>query len=220
MVIPVNVGHPRSQKKLRARVEMADLVNAIENYQMDYHRFPVPTNEEAMAGASNEDFTYGGPELNAILGTGAATPLNNDVIAILADLTNFSNGQSTVNSNHVFNPQKVRYLNARFVGNTNDSGVGSDYVYRDPWGRPYIITMDLNGDKRCRDAFYRRHRVSRWEGAIGFDGLKNVSDTNGVSDLFEYHGDVMVWSLGPDGKADQSKPAHSPPNKDNVKSWQ
>ena len=80
--------------------------------------------------------------------------------------------------------------------------------------------MDLNGDSRCRDAFYRNHLVSRKNGATGYNGLTNLSDTNGTSNLFEYEGSVMVWSFGPDGKADASKPATSTPNKDNVVSWQ
>jgi hypothetical protein len=39
-------------------------------------------------------------------------------------------------------------------GDTNSPGVGTDLVYRDPWGNPYIITMDLNYDEMCKDAFY------------------------------------------------------------------
>jgi hypothetical protein len=33
-------------------------------------------------------------------------------------------------------------------------GVGTDLVYRDPWGNPYIITLDLNYDEKARDACY------------------------------------------------------------------
>ena len=34
-------------------------------------------------------------------------------------------------------------------------------VYRDPWGNPYIITMDLNYDEQCQDAFYCQQAVSQ-----------------------------------------------------------
>ena len=47
------------------------------------------------------------------------------------------------------------YLNATRPGDTNTPGVGPDGVYRDPWGNPYIITVDLNYDDKARDAFYR-----------------------------------------------------------------
>jgi hypothetical protein len=28
-------------------------------------------------------------------------------------------------------------------------------VFRDPWGNPYIITVDLDDDNKCKDAFSR-----------------------------------------------------------------
>ena len=46
------------------------------------------------------------------------------------------------------------------AGNTTSPGVGPDGVYRDPWGNPYIITIDLNYDDKARDAFYRNPTVS------------------------------------------------------------
>jgi len=36
---------------------------------------------------------------------------------------------------------------------------------------------------------------------------------------FEYRGSVMVWSLGPDGLADQNSAANAGANKDNIVSW-
>lgn len=147
------------------------------------------------------------------------TPLNADVIAAIMDITTFPNGAATINSNHNLNPQQIKFLAAKFVGSTNEPGVGPDLVCRDRWGHPYIISMDLNGDTRCRDAFYRRHLVSRANDALGFNGLMNGSNTNGMSDLFERQESVMVWSLGPDGKADITKPANVAPNRDNILSW-
>ena len=51
-------------------------------------------------------------------------------------------------------------------------GVGNDLVYRDPWGNPYIISMDLNYDDKCQDSFYCK-RVSSPGGSstAGFFGL-------------------------------------------------
>ena len=205
---------------MTARVEIADLVTAREAYKQDYGRYPVPTNIETAALASKADFTYGGPNLNAILGPGANTPLNRDVMAILMDITKCPDGTPTVNADHNLNPRQVKYLNAKLSGDTNSPGVGNDLVYRDPWGHPYIISLDLNGDNHCRDAFYKKQQVTRSNGSIGYNGLFNSSDTNGNNDAFELNRPVMVWSLGPDGKADGSKPSASPPNKDNILSWQ
>jgi hypothetical protein len=45
-------------------------------------------------------------------------------------------------------------------------------------------------------------------------------DTGGNSDNFRYHGKVMVWSAGPDGKIDPTVNATTGANKDNILSWQ
>jgi len=219
LILPVSRGPGRPPKVMQARVEISCIVGAIEQYRNVYGRYPVTTNVEIAALTAKEDFTCGGPLLNAVLGPGSVTPVNADVMAVLMDLTNHPNGTVTVNSNHNLNPQRIIFLNAKFSGDTNGPGVGTDLVYRDPWGHPYIITMDLNGDGRCRDAFYRNHSVSGTDGAMEFDGLTNVFNASGTNDLFEHQGRVMVWSLGLDGKADKAKPSTSPPNKDNVVSW-
>ena len=219
MMLPVlsPTGRPTPQRK--ARLQIRDIVTAIIAYHNDYGRYPVPTNIEARALASKTDFTYGGPELNRILGPGTATPVNADVIAVLMDFTNFPGGGPTVNSNHNLNPRQIAYLKAILTSHTNSPGVGIDLVYRDPWGHPYIITMDLNGDGRCRDAFYKKFAVSQQSGTVGFNGLTNAYTPSGRSDLFENSGGVMVRRWAHDGKADASLPATSPTNKDNVLSW-
>ncbi|HEY9509765.1 MAG TPA: hypothetical protein VIV82_07885 [Verrucomicrobiae bacterium] len=126
---------------------------------------------------------------------------------------------AVTNSDHNLNPLAIQFLNARRVPDSRSPGVGTDLVYRDPWGNPYMITMDLNGDGRCRDPFYRMRNVSRDHGAAGFNNITNCDDSLGQSDAFEYLGGVMVWSRGPDGKADRLKPANVSPNKDNVLDW-
>ena len=52
------------------------------------------------------------------------------------------------------NPQRISFLNAKLTGDVTSPGVGTDYVYRDPWGNPYIITLDANYDAaRAQDVF-------------------------------------------------------------------
>ncbi len=92
---------------------------------------------------------------------GNSISTNSDVIAILMDITNYPGSSSpTANANYQKNPQQTLFLNAKLVSNTNLPGVGPDLVYRDPWKNPYIITMDLNADNQCKDAFYSLHNVS------------------------------------------------------------
>jgi len=53
-----------------------------------------------------------------------------------------------------------------------------DYEIRDPWGRHYIITLDLTYDGMCRDVLYAFQTVSQLahNSTAGFYGLNNVKD--------------------------------------------
>ncbi|HEX7576599.1 MAG TPA: hypothetical protein VF430_01035 [Verrucomicrobiae bacterium] len=135
---------------------------------------------------------------------------NAEVIAILMNLTNYPGGGATVNANYQKNPQQTVFLSARMSGDTSSPGVGTDLVYRDPWGNPYVITMDLNYDELCEDAFYGLPTVSN----NNLTALIKAPDGN-----YAYRGKVMVWSAGPDGAIDKSNGAGTA-NKDNVLSWQ
>jgi hypothetical protein len=89
-------------------------------------------------------------------------------------------------------------------------------VFRDPWGNPYVITFDLNFDENCHDALYANSSVSQENEATGFNGLFNSINATGTSNDFQYRGGVMIWSLGPDKKADPKQKANVAPNKDNI----
>src|SRR5262249_12368985 len=100
---------------------------------------------------------------------------------------------------------------------------GKDLVYRDPWGNPYIISVDLNYDEKTRDGFYRRDKVSHISTqplpTVGYNGLTRRPTAPPNSNLFEAGAQVMVWSAGPDKMIDPTMPANTGANKDNVISW-
>jgi hypothetical protein len=50
-------------------------------------------------------------------------------------------------------------------------------------------------------------------------GLNGLT-TDGTPNNFQFHGTVMVWSAGPDGKIDSTDPATDWENKNNVLIWQ
>ena len=149
------------------------------------------------------------------------------------DLETFPNGDRTANYQHVKNPKQVKFLGAKMSGyNPSDalknppSGIDNTGIYRDPWGNPYIITMDTSYDDQCSDLYYCQKNVSQngVNATAGFNGLANAVDANGNGNHFYFHGKAMVWSAGPDGKIDDaslgSAPANKGFNKDNVLSWQ
>jgi prepilin-type N-terminal cleavage/methylation domain-containing protein len=223
MLLPVLSRVTNSAKKTKARLEANDIATAIQAYDSAYGRFPVSATAQ---GAANPDFTYGGTfqladGTSAQIGTqvpslGNSVLTNSEVIAILMDQTNYPGGGWTINTNYQKNPQQTIFLNAKMSGDTSSPGVGTDLIYRDPWGNPYLITMDLNYNEMCVDAFYGKNAIS----GGGLNGL--VQDPSATSpDNWAYRGKVMVWSAGPDGRIDNSGAANAiqGANKDNVLSW-
>jgi hypothetical protein len=224
----------------KAHIEVNDIATAIQGYDSAYGRFPVSPFVQGRAiidaklPPNNGDFTYGATladSTGTMAPRGTLTPgciTNSEVIGILMDYTNYPNNSgSTMNTNYERNPQKTIFLNAHMSGwdpsqtGTPLPGVGNDLVYRDPWGNPYLITMDLNYDEQCQDAVYCNAAVSGLGGANKNPGLNGlVSPNTAINNNFQYHGKVMVWSAGPDGKIDPGIPANQGVNKDNILSWQ
>jgi prepilin-type N-terminal cleavage/methylation domain-containing protein len=203
--------------KVKAKKEVSDIVTAIQAYDSAYGQFPISTNVRNLAGT--QDFTYGDALLASALGPGSYGANNSEVMAILMDITNYPTGGPTANMNHSKNTQQRVFLPATMVSDATLPGVGPDLVYRDPWGTPYVITLDLSYDERCRDEFYRRTTVSGTGGANPNSGLNGLANPDGTPDNFQYHGKVMVWSAGPDKAIAPGLPANQGANKDNVLNW-
>ncbi len=221
----------------QARIEAQAIANAIEAYESSYSRLPMTKDERTAAG--NNDFTTG-----LMFGPGAKGPpspkysfdYNSNTIAILMDMEHYPSGVVTANSNHVYNPKQTKFLNAKLSGYNPASsdpnplgGVDINGIYRDPWGNPYIITMDSNYDDQCSDLYYSLQEVSQDPplpaaySKTGYNGLINPNVTS--SDNYLFHAKVMVWSAGPDKKYDIISPGNPSPanaglNKDNVIGWQ
>ncbi len=225
LLLPALAGAKKRAQTERARMQIANIVAAINQYESAYSRLPVSSNALLSATAANDDLTFGGAIPGPSGGPVTAGPGNADIIAILMDLENFGNGTPTINRGHVKNPQRTKFLSADIVSDAKLPGVGPDGVYRDPWGNPYMITLDLNYDEKCRDVFFKLKTVSQDFtktpiGSAGLNGLYNSSDANGNGDHFDLPNvKVMVWSAGPDKKIDPGAPATKGLNKDNVLSW-
>ncbi|MEO5803551.1 MAG: prepilin-type N-terminal cleavage/methylation domain-containing protein [Verrucomicrobiota bacterium] len=203
-----------------ARTEMGNLVAAITQYHSEYGRYPAPPEVVAsLDPATCPDFTFGIDPTVVNMNNTVQTN-NAQLMAILLNIEDFpSDGSPTSNKGFKRNPRKISFFTAKRVNGTSPGGVGDDLVYRDPWGNPYIVTIDFNYDDKSRDGLYRKANVSQQTGTKGHNGLYNGIDNGGNGDNFEANVPVMVWSLGPDGKVDGSKKANIDENKDNVLSW-
>ena len=246
MLVPVLSAVKKHALVVRAGTEIADIVNAINAYDTDYGRFPITSDEQKAFGTN--DVTVGlvnEPQTGAFTTqygmTTSNTPSfdnNSNVVSILMDVTAFPNGVAApFNGNHVKNPKQTKYLTPHMSGYNPPTDVGIPPggvdnwgIYRDPWGDPYIITMDANYDDHCSDLLYSHQTVSQNPplpgtsySQQGYNGLSNPNTS--ASDDFLYNGKVMVWSMGPDrkydlGTAGAPAPANAGYNKDNVLSWQ
>src|ERR1700744_5187413 len=121
LILSALQGAHKTALKMKARAEIADLVNAINAYDTDYGRFPVSTNEQNFAVGARSDLTTG-LVTNSLAGipTTVSYDNNSNVVAILMDMTTYSDPSGTAvptaNFNHVKNPRQVKYLNAKLSG--------------------------------------------------------------------------------------------------------
>lgn len=201
MLLPaINKAKISAQKGI-AKTEEANLVSAISQYNADYSRLPASTNavqaatSVAYTAGNSNDFTYGTmlptgvPMTNSsgvpylqIQTAGETLYQNNnsEVIAILRDDTN-SPEAIVGGAQHIYNPQQKSYFNAKVAVDANSPGIGPDDVFRDPWGNPYIVTMDLNYDNKCYDATLDKMYALE----------PNVSPAH-----LMIPGEAVVWSIG------------------------
>ncbi len=185
----------KGQAKVKlAKAEMNMIASAIKDYEASYDRYPASKQAEAAAGTN--DFTFGTrttrfDKLPQIGTTGSHEADNSEIMEIL--LANDRIGGP--NESHKRNPKKTIFINAKVASSPDGPGVSNtDWVFRDAWRNPYVITIDLNEDGSCTDDFY-----SKSAGSV--------------------RGSVLVWSFGPDGRADPNKGPDVDENKDNILSW-
>jgi prepilin-type N-terminal cleavage/methylation domain-containing protein len=191
-----------------AKLDMKNIELAVTQYESDYSRLP--------ATKGGNDLTIGlPPQPGAPFST--AWPTNSDLMFILLDVP------QGVNLAHAKNPkQNVYYKAAKTTQVPNGAGVSTlDYQVRDPWGDPYVVSLDLNYDELTRDAFYGLSAVSADPAnpAVGLNGLVRTENTKLGTVNYELKGKVMIWSFGPDKKIDPNFKASAGVNKDNVLSW-
>jgi prepilin-type N-terminal cleavage/methylation domain-containing protein len=229
IILPVLANVKTKGKIAYARSEMGGLSAAVKAYEGDYNRYPASLDAEK--AAANTDFTFGTkgitlapPSTVNVLNPNPPVNYdanNSELVLILMDINDTdpsTTGDQGVNANHGRNPRKNKYWNAKMVSSDLGGGVSlGDYVARDPWGNPYIVTVDLNDDNKCLDAIYRNDAVSRRAAGdnVGFFGLS----TRGGANSFELNGPVMIWSFGPDKSCSDAMKANEGVNRDNVLSW-
>lgn len=227
MLLPALSKAKTAAKVKMAQTEMANLNAAISQYYNEYSS--MPASKAAINGAaaslSGGDFTFGTQVKNTSLnGTPSlldgsinicasacqspiVTPIpssnpafyqnvNSEVIAILTDAAVYPETSVT---RHTYNPRSLPLFNGRLSSDTNSPGIDTNSILRDPWGLPYIITLDMNQDGKCADPY-------TWQAL-----MRNPN--------FFVSGSSMIWSFGPLKTIDQTNTYNSAINKYLVTSW-
>lgn len=261
MLLPALANAKTKAKVAQAQSDISNLAGAITAFNTDYSRFPIAKSVRQQLKAVNEnnnsgdpDFTFGtinadgsgvtdntGKAVEPVIKNpnGIGNASNRELIATLRGISP-DWGVSGWNRNHALNPERKSYLNVKdkprkvgAVATGEPGGVGADGVYRDPWGMPYIVSVDANFDNRTRDAFYRLEGVTKGSdatapnrGLLGLSKFPGPNSTTGETSpgTYEANATVMVWSFGPDRMANDGLPAtlsggKKTVNFDNVTSW-
>jgi prepilin-type N-terminal cleavage/methylation domain-containing protein len=208
----------QAQRKVAQSAEV-NFVAAVNQYYTAYSRLPASSGTVAMASTLiSNDFTFGfygvansgvsvsGPssETNIInIGETAYNTNNSELIAILRDDNYYPEAILPGGASHIYNPQQTVFFNDKISSTSSTAGIGLDEVWRDPWGSPYIVTLDLGYHNYVMDT--------------------NLALMNGLqypTKCLTVPGEAVVWSLGPTRSIDLTKPLTDPANKLAVLSYQ
>jgi prepilin-type N-terminal cleavage/methylation domain-containing protein len=174
ILLPAIARAKTNAKKQVAKAEMANLISAISAYEAEYSRPPAVKfiedlfNNPALA---DRDFTYGALDQSGNR-VKNKPPLETQIFTNDIVMNIIMARDAGSNKDHARNPRR----HSSFKANPSDGktpGLDDDGVLRDPWGNPYIMTIDMNDDNQCDDAIY---------------GLIAVP--------------TAIWSFGPDGRFD------------------
>lgn len=145
MVVPAISATIEAARRAKASQDVRAIVEAVESYHTEYSQYP------NVGGGDQRDVTL--------------AENNNKLFNILRDLE----------PNHEHNPKHQVFFAAPDAreGAKAREGFDPQGVLRDPWGNPYLIRIDGNGD-----------------------GV--VEDPYGTSPTDTIRAGVIVWSLGKD----------------------
>jgi prepilin-type N-terminal cleavage/methylation domain-containing protein len=214
-----------SQRKI-CQAEEVNLVTAIGQYYATYARLPTSTN--AVYAVTNSDFTFGA-SLTGSRGQLASMPAipgatggiitsnssyqnnNSELMAILRDdvyYPEYSTNGGQVQG-HIYDPQQTVFYQGRVAAGPptigvgpGSPGIGTDEIIRDPWGLPYIVTLDLSGDGRVLDPYLNQMYQNQYPGTT-----------------LMVPGQAVVWSFGPTRQIDLTMGSKSAANKYMVTSF-
>jgi prepilin-type N-terminal cleavage/methylation domain-containing protein len=215
LLLPVLSKMKDRAKARMAKAEVNMLAAAIHQYVAEYARKPAPKEAEKCAAENSDcpDFTYGTTQPGGAIIDSSYPRItsygNPNYEASSAELLAILRGHDLAQTpalrslSQARNPRHLTLFNAKMAGASGGPGLGADGVLRDPWGMPYIISIDMNDDEQTLDGVY---------------GLLR----KGNEPSPEVKTSIMVWSFGSDRQInlDASVGPAGGENRDNIVSWE
>jgi prepilin-type N-terminal cleavage/methylation domain-containing protein len=153
LAFPVFQGVLDRAKKVQAKNDVTQIVTAVNAFYTEYGKYPLVTDDTPIANTADLFYT-----LRAVA-SGANAPVNG-VPAI--------------------NPRAIVFISPPDVKDTTNprSGIGTDGKYYDPWGTPYVVTIDGNYDNQIANPY---------------------SDSDGSAGAAQLRSGVIAYSFGKNG---------------------
>ena len=192
LIFPVIGSVQERGRRTQARSDLQQLVNAVNAYQTEYGKLPVP-----------DSWYYGG---DFMFGSGGAGATNGNIMYVLRAR---SGGEWNAAAGGVqpLNPKQVAFLEVPPARNAASpiSGIDANGNWLDPWGGNYVVGLDGNYSG-ITDVFdFDYTDIRRETGANGEIGIplavigaskgkdKVIGKTGGGPKTFRDSDDVITW---------------------------
>ncbi len=134
LLFPVIGAVQEKGRKTQARSDLQQLVNAVNAYQTEYGKLPVP---DTYYGSYTGDFMFG---------SGGQGGTNGDLMYVLRAQPRGNWNTPQPGTTQPLNPKQVAFLEVQPARNAANpvSGIDANGNWVDPWGGNYVVGMDGN----------------------------------------------------------------------------
>jgi type II secretory pathway pseudopilin PulG len=149
LLFPAFKGVQDQAKRTQAKNDVTQIVTAVNAYYTEYGKYPVATDDTPITNNSDLFYTLRAVALGA-------------------------------NAGSVANTRQIVFISPPDVKDTTNprSGIGTDGKYYDPWGTPYVVTIDGNYDNQIANPY---------------------SDSDGSAGATPLRSGVIAYSFGKNG---------------------
>lgn len=161
-------------KKLQAKNDLTQIVNAVNAFYTDYGKYPIAT--------SGADVTF--------------TPTGTANEVLFKELRACQTGQASCPNPASVNTRQIVYISPRVFGTAPvRSGIGSNGQYYDPWGTAYAVAIDGEYNNNITPNPYSNGAGPSpvAQGVIAWSLGKDLQLGNSNNGIYTNSDDVISW---------------------------